>query len=79
MKPHHLWIVGVICAIFIFLIPLWVYFARRNPTTKNVLYSGWSPVIAAMIISSGGGLVLDQAVSRFAGIAVYSPVVNGEE
>ncbi|XP_062522303.1 solute carrier family 41 member 1-like [Corticium candelabrum] len=77
VKPHHLWIVGVICAIFIFLIPLWVYFARRNPTTKNVLYSGWSPVIAAMIISSGGGLVLDQAVSRFAGIAVYSPVVNG--
>lgn len=77
METHHLWIVGLLCAIFLLSIPLWVYLARNNPVTKTTLYNGWSPVIAAMVISSGGGLILDQAVSRFQGIAVYSPTMNG--
>ena len=78
VETHHLWIVGLLCAIFLLSIPLWVYLASNNPVTKSTLSTGWSPVIAAMVISSGGGLILDHAVSRFPGIAVYSPVMNGK-
>ena len=42
-----------------------------------VLYSGWKPVLIAMSISSGGGLILDQAVTKFSGIAVFQPLFNG--
>ena len=49
----------------------------RNKDTTKVLYSGWTPVIVAMSISSLGGLILNKAVARFNGIAVFQPVFNG--
>lgn len=69
----------VVCMLFIALLPLWFIIARRNPTTRQVLATGWEPVIIAMAISSVGGLILDKTVSdpNFAGIAVFTPVING--
>jgi solute carrier family 41 len=68
---------SLILVLLLVLIPLWLYLAHRNSTTRSVLFYGWIPVIAAMCISSGGGLVLSQAVSRWRGIAIYSPIING--
>ena len=59
------------------LLPALLYLAYRNPHTAAVLCSGWTPVLAAMLISSGGGMILDRAVTTFRGIAVFSPVMNG--
>ncbi|XP_012993617.1 solute carrier family 41 member 1 [Esox lucius] len=69
----------LVCAVFVVLTPLWVLIARRIPSTREVLYSGWEPVIIAMAISSVGGLILDKTVSNpnFAGMAVFTPVING--
>lgn len=39
------------CAVFVALCPLWVLIARRIPSTRELLYSGWEPVIIAMAIS----------------------------
>ncbi|EMP30828.1 Nuclear ubiquitous casein and cyclin-dependent kinases substrate [Chelonia mydas] len=41
----------LVCAFFIALLPLWIIIAKRNPVTREVLYSGWEPVIIAMAIS----------------------------
>ncbi|XP_043108898.1 solute carrier family 41 member 1 [Puntigrus tetrazona] len=69
----------MVCAFFVALTPIWVLIARRIPSTREVLYSGWEPVIIAMAISSVGGLILDKTVSNpnFAGMAVFTPVING--
>lgn len=56
---------------------MWAWIAAKNKYTKEVLDSGWTPVISAMIISSTGGLILDFTVANFKGIAVYQPVING--
>ncbi|XP_060766634.1 solute carrier family 41 member 1-like [Neoarius graeffei] len=64
---------------FIALTPIWVLIARQIPSAREVLYSGWKPVIIAMAISSLGGLILDQTLSKpnYAGMAVFTPVING--
>ncbi|XP_064029667.1 solute carrier family 41 member 1 isoform X2 [Pogoniulus pusillus] len=69
----------LVCAFFIALLPIWIIIAKRNAATREVLYSGWEPVIIAMAISSVGGLILDRTVSdpNFAGMAVFTPVING--
>nr|XP_046168954.1 solute carrier family 41 member 1-like [Oncorhynchus gorbuscha] len=69
----------LVCAVFVAMTPLWVLIARKIPSTREVLYSGWEPVIIAMAISSVGGLILDKTVSNpnFAGMAVFTPVING--
>ncbi|XP_046880866.1 solute carrier family 41 member 1 [Hypomesus transpacificus] len=69
----------LVCAVFVAITPVWVLIARRIPSTREVLYSGWEPVIIAMAISSVGGLILDKTVSNpnFAGMAVFTPVING--
>lgn len=59
------------------LIPIWAFFSYHNQYTRQVLYTGWVPVISAVIISSGGGYILNFAVSRFKEIAAYQPIING--
>lgn len=69
----------VVCGFFLLLIPVWVIVARRSPPIREVLKSGWQPVILAMSISSIGGLILDKTVSNpnYEGMAVFTPVING--
>uniref|UniRef100_A0A671TPN7 Solute carrier family 41 member n=1 Tax=Sparus aurata TaxID=8175 RepID=A0A671TPN7_SPAAU len=69
----------LVCLVFLALIPVWVVVARQSPQIREVLRSGWQPVIVAMSISSFGGLILDRTVSdpNFEGMAVFTPVING--
>uniref|UniRef100_A0A674NGZ1 Solute carrier family 41 member n=1 Tax=Takifugu rubripes TaxID=31033 RepID=A0A674NGZ1_TAKRU len=69
----------LVCLVFLGLIPVWVVVARLSPQIREVLRSGWQPVIIAMSISSFGGLILDKTVShpKFEGMAVFTPVING--
>lgn len=71
------WLAPLIISCFVLITPLWVWIAKRNKHTRTVLYTGWSPVLAAMLISSLGGIILDVMVSRHEGIAVFQPVING--
>ncbi|XP_018578855.1 solute carrier family 41 member 1-like [Anoplophora glabripennis] len=59
------------------LVPVWAWIASQNEHTHKVLFTGWNPVITAMIISSVGGLILDFTVSTFKGVAVFQLVING--
>ena len=72
------WFSGTIIVIYALLFtPVCIYLAKKNPSTVDVLYHGWTPVLLAMTISSLGGLILDKAVNKFHGIAVFQPVFNG--
>ncbi|KAM3621147.1 uncharacterized protein V6R79_006759 [Siganus canaliculatus] len=68
-----------VCGFFLLLIPAWVVIACQSPPIREVLKSGWQPVILAMSISSIGGLILDKTVSNpnYEGMAVFTPVING--
>ncbi|XP_002740553.1 solute carrier family 41 member 1-like [Saccoglossus kowalevskii] len=75
---NQFWIAPTIIVVFVvFLAPLWAFISHKNRYTHDVLYSGWTPVISAMVISSVGGLVLDFAVSNYHGVAVFTPIING--
>ncbi|XP_026993870.1 solute carrier family 41 member 1 isoform X2 [Tachysurus fulvidraco] len=77
---RDVWYVSpLVCVFFLSLIPVWVLVARRSVQIREVLRSGWQPVIVAMSISSVGGLILDRTISdpNFEGMAVFTPVING--
>uniref|UniRef100_A0A3P9LP49 Solute carrier family 41 member n=1 Tax=Oryzias latipes TaxID=8090 RepID=A0A3P9LP49_ORYLA len=69
----------VVSVFFLLLIPVWVAMASHSPPIREVLKSGWQPVILAMFISSIGGLILKKTVSDpdFEGMAVFTTVING--
>ncbi|KAM4614604.1 solute carrier family 41 member 2 [Polymixia lowei] len=75
----HPYVSSLVCAFFLSLTPLWMVISSKHPASRTLLYSGWEPVITAMVISSIGGLILDKTVSdpNLAGIVVYTPVING--
>ncbi|XP_042894756.1 solute carrier family 41 member 1 [Parasteatoda tepidariorum] len=73
----NVWVAPLMIILFLLMIPLWVVISKRNKFTKQVLRTGWVPVISAVFISSAGGCVLDLAITKFKGIAVYQPVING--
>uniref|UniRef100_A0A8C9SIA8 Solute carrier family 41 member n=1 Tax=Scleropages formosus TaxID=113540 RepID=A0A8C9SIA8_SCLFO len=70
---------GLVCVSLLSVTPLCVAIASRHPASRALLYSGWEPVITAMVISSIGGLILDHTISdpNLAGIVVYAPIMNG--
>lgn len=49
----------------------------RNAYVRELLSSGWIPLLMAMLISSGAGVVLDAFVQRFEGYALLAPVITG--
>lgn len=63
--------------IFLILVPVWGYLSYKNSYVKQVLYSGWIPVIMAVVITSVGGYILELSVSEFEGITIFQPVING--
>ncbi|KAJ3121692.1 hypothetical protein HK100_012274 [Physocladia obscura] len=70
--------VPVLLVVFILsLLPLWVFVVLRNIHVKDLLQTGWSPLVMAMAISSIGGIVLGSFIDRYAGLAVLVPVMNG--
>ena len=46
-----IWILYTIIAGFLVLLPIWICIVLRNKYTRNVLTSGWVPVISALFIS----------------------------
>lgn len=45
------WLSPLVVVGYLLSLPLWIWLASRNKHTKEVLYSGWTPVISAMMIS----------------------------
>lgn len=66
---------GVI-ALSLALLPLWFFLAFRHENTRAVLRVGWPPILAAVLVSSFGGYILDYSVIRFEGIALHLSAVN---
>lgn len=77
-KYRHLtWLAPTVIAFFLTLLPFALVIARRNEYTREVVGTGWFPIIIAMAISSAGGFVFDYAVGIFETIAVFQPIING--
>lgn len=58
-------------------IPFFGLSVWRNRHVKDLLFSGWTPIIIAMLISSGAGLVLERYVEKFKGLAMITPILCG--
>ncbi|KAI7904211.1 uncharacterized protein BX663DRAFT_504314 [Cokeromyces recurvatus] len=58
-------------------IPFFAFFVWKNSFVKDLLFSGWTPLIIAMLISSGAGLVLEKYVEKFKGLAMLTPILCG--
>lgn len=67
----------VVIAFYAGFLPLCWYSASRCEETKAILKDGWTPVLAAMAISSAGGKILNAAIRTYPRMALYQPVING--
>lgn len=51
IKTDEIWILYALLAVFLVLLPIWITIVYKNKYTRNVLTSGWVPVISALFIS----------------------------
>ncbi|KAG1452694.1 hypothetical protein G6F46_009664 [Rhizopus delemar] len=58
-------------------IPFFGLSVWRNRHVKDLLFSGWTPIVLAMLISSGAGLVLERYVEQYQGLAMFTPILCG--
>eukprot|EP00937_MAST-01D_sp_MAST-1D-sp2_P002667 g2667.t1 len=59
------------------LLPCMLRIALREDSCRAVLVHGWTPILAAMVISLAAGGFLDKGVQKFAGLAALVPVLSG--
>ncbi|XP_076761218.1 solute carrier family 41 member 3 isoform X2 [Xylocopa sonorina] len=71
------WLLYIILGFYFAILPFWVYVVLKNKYTKNVLTSGWVPVLSALFISGFGGLILNRVVDKFNGFVIFQPIING--
>lgn len=64
-------------AVFLIMVPFWIYCAKQNEYTRQLILTGWIPIIGAVAITSGGGVILESALKEYEGMAVFQPVING--
>lgn len=50
----------------------------RNESVRHLIPMGWTPLLGAMVISAGAGIVLDRFVDQYEGFALLSIVLGGE-
>ncbi|BFZ10527.1 hypothetical protein BsWGS_13566 [Bradybaena similaris] len=74
---EYIWLPIVIIIFFLLLLPLWVIVCIKNKYTEDVIFTGWVPVLSAMVISSLGGLILRFTIASYSGIAAFQPIING--
>ena len=67
----------VIIGGYFLILPIFIALAYNNEHVSEVLRVGWTPVLMAMLIASGGGFVLEMAVEHFKGVTLFAPVMNG--
>ncbi|KAI4495950.1 hypothetical protein M0802_008165 [Mischocyttarus mexicanus] len=77
LQLQQIWILYVVIIGYLLLLPLWITVVMKNKYTRNVLTSGWVPVLSALFISGLGGLILDEVVDKFTGFVVFQPIING--
>lgn len=53
------------------------WFTLRNDYVKDLVRLGWTPLFAAMTISSATGVVLERCVSRYEGFAILAVAMTG--
>ncbi|RCN53307.1 divalent cation transporter [Ancylostoma caninum] len=71
------WLNVTIIIVLLLIAPIWIRLALRDDGAKEVLSDGWSPIIFAMLMSSGGGFILENAIQQYPNVAIFQPVING--
>ena len=77
VSRHIIWLTPILITMFLLILPFFLYLAKNNEYTRDVIDKGWYPIIIAMLISSVGGFIFDFAVSLFDTIAIFQPIING--
>jgi len=53
-----------------------IWLTYRNAYVRELLLVGWTPLLLAMLIASGAGVVLESLVDEYDGFALIAPVVT---
>ncbi|KAI8809092.1 solute carrier family 41 member 1 [Cladochytrium replicatum] len=70
--------INVVLIVFILsCLPFWVFLVLQNEYVREVLNTGWSPLFAAMFISTFGGVIFESFLDKFVGLGLLVPVLNG--
>eukprot|EP00095_Tigriopus_kingsejongensis_P000566 maker-scaffold776_size99073-snap-gene-0.23 protein:Tk00566 transcript:maker-scaffold776_size99073-snap-gene-0.23-mRNA-1 annotation:"solute carrier family 41 member 2" len=71
------WLLGFVNLGYVFLLPVLFREVAKCEDTLVVFSTGWTPVVASMVISSVGGKVLGYSIRAYPKIATYQPLING--
>ncbi|KAI9278076.1 hypothetical protein BY458DRAFT_74892 [Sporodiniella umbellata] len=76
-KPMETFLCTIVVCIMLAMIPIFGLVVWKNKHVKDLLFTGWTPIIFAMVISSLAGIMLEQYVEKYRGIALLTPVLIG--
>ncbi|PAV77182.1 hypothetical protein WR25_15061 isoform B [Diploscapter pachys] len=76
-KEHNLVLYCILLGVFLLSSLFWMFVTSKNPLTRQVLKSGWVSILTAMVISTGGGVIMQNAIKKYPDVGTFQPVING--
>lgn len=70
---NEMWVLYIVLGVFLVLMPIWIIIVLKNKYTRNVLKSGWVPILSALLIS---GLVIKMATWLFTWAFQFSDFIR---
>nr|XP_046911974.1 solute carrier family 41 member 1-like [Dermatophagoides farinae] len=75
---YQLYISGIILTFtLVIMAPAFIFLARRNQYTRSVIYSGWIPLLVAIILCKPAGLVMEISMEQWPVISTFFPLIDG--
>ena len=73
------YLIPTLILVFVTIILVLATFATfRDRVSRPLISQGWTPLVCAMIVSSGTGLILDKFVTRWEGFGALAIVLSGK-
>ena len=76
-KNTQIWICSVVIGLLVLVIPPLLIYSWHNRYARPAVLQGWVPILLAMFISSGVGIIMSKVAEKYQSVVAFLPIING--
>lgn len=76
-KELQITLCSLVIALFILTIPPLLIYSWNNRYARPAILKGWVPILLAMLISSGVGIIMSRVAELYPSVVAFLPIING--
>ena len=76
-KNTQIGLCSVVIGVLVLVIPPLLIYSWNNRYARPAVLQGWVPILLAMFISSGVGIIMSKVAEKYQSVVAFLPIING--